>query len=44
MQVAHTEGGWQQLWTIREGTTYLNHGSFGPSPEPVPHCAASLAG
>lgn len=23
------------LWPIRSGTTYLNHGSFGPPPEPV---------
>ncbi|QDT38982.1 aminotransferase class V-fold PLP-dependent enzyme [Stratiformator vulcanicus] len=22
-------------WRLREGVTYLNHGSFGPSPEPV---------
>lgn len=26
---------WQDLWNIRKGTTYLNHGSFGPSPLPV---------
>lgn len=25
----------QALWDIRPGTTYLNHGSFGPSPAPV---------
>jgi len=26
---------WQQHWSLRPGVTYLNHGSFGPSPEPV---------
>ncbi|HEX5105465.1 MAG TPA: aminotransferase class V-fold PLP-dependent enzyme [Pirellulaceae bacterium] len=25
----------KSLWPLREGTTYLNHGSFGPPPEPV---------
>ena len=30
--------GWsefQWLWQLRDDTTYLNHGSFGPPPEPV---------
>ncbi len=26
---------WRIQWRLREGTTYLNHGSFGPPPEPV---------
>ena len=26
---------WRNQWRLREDTTYLNHGSFGPSPEPV---------
>ena len=26
---------WRSQWKIRPGTTYLNHGSFGPPPEPV---------
>ena len=25
----------QPLWHLRDDTTYLNHGSFGPPPEPV---------
>lgn len=28
----------QTLWQIRPDTTYLNHGSFGPPPEPVRAC------
>ena len=27
--------GWRAQWRLREGTIYLNHGSFGPPPEPV---------
>jgi len=27
--------GFRDLWSIRPGVTYLNHGSFGPSPRPV---------
>lgn len=26
---------WRGQWKLREDTTYLNHGSFGPPPEPV---------
>ncbi len=26
---------WRSQWRLREDTTYLNHGSFGPPPEPV---------
>ncbi len=26
---------WRDQWTLRPGVTYLNHGSFGPSPRPV---------
>jgi isopenicillin-N epimerase len=26
---------WRQYWRLRPGTIYLNHGSFGPPPEPV---------
>src|SRR5436190_22333561 len=26
---------WREQWNLREDTTYLNHGSFGPPPEPV---------
>jgi isopenicillin-N epimerase len=26
---------WREQWRLREGTVYLNHGSFGPPPEPV---------
>ncbi len=26
---------WHQSWEFPEGTTYLNHGSFGPAPIPV---------
>ena len=26
---------YSQQWTFRPGVTYLNHGSFGPSPQPV---------
>ena len=26
---------WKSKWTIEEGVTYLNHGSFGPSPDCV---------
>lgn len=26
---------WRGQWRLREGTVYLNHGSFGPPPEPV---------
>jgi isopenicillin-N epimerase len=32
------DGDWRDLaslWSIRPDTTYLNHGSFGPSPRPV---------
>jgi isopenicillin-N epimerase len=32
------DAAWAQfksLWSIREGTTYLNHGSFGPPPDAV---------
>src|SRR5262245_58858450 len=26
---------WADQWWLRPGTIYLNHGSFGPPPEPV---------
>jgi isopenicillin-N epimerase len=26
---------WRDQWILRPGVTYLNHGSFGPSPRPV---------
>jgi len=26
---------WKSQWRLKDGTIYLNHGSFGPSPEPV---------
>lgn len=26
---------WADCWRLRQGTVYLNHGSFGPPPEPV---------
>jgi len=26
---------WRDQWLLRPGVTYLNHGSFGPSPKPV---------
>src|SRR5687768_13000439 len=26
---------WRSHWRLRPGTIYLNHGSFGPPPEPV---------
>ncbi len=26
---------WAELWRLRPGVTYLNHGSFGPAPLPV---------
>ncbi len=26
---------WKSAWDLRGDTTYLNHGSFGPSPQPV---------
>lgn len=26
---------WRKQWRLREDTVYLNHGSFGPPPEPV---------
>jgi isopenicillin-N epimerase len=26
---------WRDQWILRPGVTYLNHGSFGPSPKPV---------
>src|SRR5438105_15877782 len=26
---------WRSLWALRPGVTYLNHGSFGPSPKSV---------
>jgi len=29
------------FWKIKKGVTYLNHGSFGPSPEPVIQAAAN---
>lgn len=28
---------WRNAWTLRPGVTYLNHGSFGPSPQAVIH-------
>lgn len=28
---------WRQQWQLRPDTIYLNHGSFGPPPEPVRH-------
>jgi len=28
---------WKDQWSLRSDTTYLNHGSFGPSPLPVRH-------
>lgn len=30
--------GWRDAWSIRPGTTYLNHGSFGPTPRVVREC------
>ncbi|HEX2475373.1 MAG TPA: aminotransferase class V-fold PLP-dependent enzyme, partial [Lacipirellulaceae bacterium] len=29
---------WRDEWSIRADTTYLNHGSFGPTPRPVREC------
>lgn len=29
---------WRDLWEIRADTTYLNHGSFGPTPKLVKEC------
>jgi isopenicillin-N epimerase len=29
------ESAWARHWQLRPGTTYLNHGSFGPPPEPI---------
>ena len=29
---------WRDKWTIPAGTTYLNHGSFGPTPRVVREC------
>src|SRR5262245_37514616 len=26
---------WRELWSLRPGVTYLNHGSFGPAPRSV---------
>ena len=26
---------WRRAWRLRDDTTYLNHGSFGPPPQPV---------
>ena len=26
---------WREYWTLPDDVTYLNHGSFGPSPAPV---------
>jgi isopenicillin-N epimerase len=31
----HENSPWANSWRLREDTTYLNHGSFGPPPEPV---------
>src|SRR6187200_588919 len=28
-------GKWRSAWTLPEGVTYLNHGSFGPAPDVV---------
>jgi len=30
-----TAADWGRQWKLRSDTTYLNHGSFGPAPEPV---------
>ena len=29
---------WREEWSIRADTTYLNHGSFGPTPRAVREC------
>ena len=29
---------WRDRWAIPEGTIYLNHGSFGPTPRDVQEC------
>ena len=29
---------WRDEWSIRADTTYLNHGSFGPTPRAVREC------
>ncbi|MHC4880768.1 MAG: aminotransferase class V-fold PLP-dependent enzyme, partial [Planctomycetota bacterium] len=31
----HARSTWRDFWTLPEDVTYLNHGSFGPSAEPV---------
>lgn len=31
----HTDNSFRRLWALRPGVTYLNHGSFGPSPSEV---------
>lgn len=33
---------WRSHWRLRPGTIYLNHGSFGPPPEPVKAARAKL--
>jgi isopenicillin-N epimerase len=38
MTETHSRGptyNWRDQWILRPGVTYLNHGSFGPSPRPV---------
>ena len=35
---------YQEFWDIAPGTTYLNHGSFGPSPRPVQQRRMELLG
>jgi isopenicillin-N epimerase len=35
-QSAHSSSNlWRDLWSLRAGVTYLNHGSFGPAPRSV---------